>query len=56
MAKAAKDIVAFQVRCPAALHAKLKKLAKAEKRSLHAQVLVIFEQAVKTKRAEGGGE
>ena len=49
MAKVTKDVktVKFVLRCPAPLHAKLKKLAEAEGRSIHTQLIMLLEQSFK---------
>ena len=47
------SIVQASLRLPAALHARIKALADRERRSLHAQILVLLEEALD---ARGGAE
>lgn len=49
------DIVRFLLRLPTELHTEMKELAEQDRRSLHAEILVLLEEAVSHRRdAEGG--
>ena len=43
------SIVQASLRLPAALHARIKALADRERRSLHAQILVLLEEALEAR-------
>jgi hypothetical protein len=44
------DIVRFLLRLPAELHAEMKDMADQDRRSLHAEILVLLEEAVAVRR------
>ncbi len=45
-------IVNASLRLPAALHARIKALADRERRSLHAQILVLLEEALEAREEQ----
>ncbi len=50
------SIVNASLRLPAALHARIKALADRERRSLHAQILVLLEEALDARDEQVGKE
>jgi hypothetical protein len=47
-------IIRFLLRLPPDIHAEIKEMAEKDRRSLHAQILVLLEEAIAVRREQSG--
>ncbi len=51
---AEKEIIQAALRLPVAMHARIKSLADSDRRSLHAEILVLLDEAMTAREEEEG--